>query len=258
MVWLDHLGLVVRDLAAEAARFRRLGFTLTRRADHTRPGPDGTLVPAGSSQHSIMFDEGYLELLAITDPTAGHPLTGAADRYEGVHIIALGVADAEAAYRRLDQLGAAGTPPVRWQRTVDEAGARGVAEFTFFAVPANRTPEGLVIFVQHHSPELIRPPATRQHANGATRLRGVTLLADQPEATARRYAAWCDAGLRRQGERWTVSLGEQAIVVAPTPATWPEGARVSEIAIEGTAPDRAREVVLPWPLTLRFLSASGG
>jgi hypothetical protein len=76
MLMLDLGGVVVRDLDRTATVFRQRGFRLTPKANHTRLAHDGGFVSAGSSQHSIMLDEGYLELISVTNPDAGHPPAG--------------------------------------------------------------------------------------------------------------------------------------------------------------------------------------
>ena len=93
-VHLDHVGYIVRDLDASAELVRQLGFVLTARADHTRTDAQGRSVPAGSSQHSIMLHSGYVELMQITDPHAGHQLASAPLQRHGLHILAFGTGDA--------------------------------------------------------------------------------------------------------------------------------------------------------------------
>ncbi|MCL6648500.1 MAG: VOC family protein [Chloroflexi bacterium] len=227
---LDHLGLVVRDLEASAERLRALGFQLTRRADHTRPDPSGRPVPAGSSQRSIMFQLGYLEVMAITDPTAGHPLTEAAARYEGAHILALATTDAQRSWALLTERGVAAEPPQRWQRAVAEDGIQGIAEFVFFGLPREETPEGYVIVTEHRTPELLRPPASLHHPNTAAALAAVVLGAEQPEHVAARYQRYTgQAPTCAAAGCWAIRLGEQELLFCDRSAlslaggSWPTG-----------------------------------
>lgn len=254
MLMLDHVGIVVSDLDRTATRFREWGFRLTRKAEHTRRVNRGAFVSAGSSQHSIMLNEGYLELVSVTDPTAGHPLAGAGLEAEGAVIIALGSPDAEATFHRLRRLGVAVNPPVRWQRFVDEPALRGLATFAFFTLPAEATPEGLVIVVEHLTPELIRPPDACQHANGATRLLGLVFWSDRPNETAERYAAWCGVTARRERGGWTIPLRDQQIVVRPRPMARPGPTEVREIVVEVARGEAAGTLALPGGRTLRLVS----
>jgi catechol 2,3-dioxygenase-like lactoylglutathione lyase family enzyme len=97
---LDHVGFIVQDLSAARDLFVDLGFVLTERADHTRSDAQGLTVSAGSSQHSIMLEVGYIELMQITDARAGHQLTPATGERYGLHVLALGCADARAWHAR--------------------------------------------------------------------------------------------------------------------------------------------------------------
>ena len=74
---LDHVGLIVPRLDEAARIFRALGFTLTERAEHTRVNAAGEVESAGSAQHSVMFEDGYIELQEITDPEQRHLLSPA-------------------------------------------------------------------------------------------------------------------------------------------------------------------------------------
>ena len=171
---LDHVGLIVPDLEAARALWSELGFTLTRRADHTRTGPDGQRVPAGSAQHSVMLQTGYIELMQITDPRAGHPLTPAMLQRFGLHILALATEDPKATHAALAARGCALSPVMDWSRPVSEEGAEGLARFQFFDTPWQASDASYFCWVRHMTPELMRPPGLLTHANGAQALRGLT------------------------------------------------------------------------------------
>ena len=67
---IDHAGVAGRDLDLLAAAFERLGFKLTPRARHSgRRKPDGPVEPFGTANRCIMLRQGYLELIAIVDPS---------------------------------------------------------------------------------------------------------------------------------------------------------------------------------------------
>jgi catechol 2,3-dioxygenase-like lactoylglutathione lyase family enzyme len=254
---LDHLGLVVRDLEASTEQFRELGFQLTRRADHMRPDQSGRLVPAGSSQRSIMFPVGYLEVMAITDPLAGHPLTEAAARYEGAHILALATTDAQRSWTLLTERGVAAEPPQHWQRPIAEDGVQGIAEFRFFGLPREETPEGYVIVTEHRTPELLRPPASLRHPNTAAALVAVVLGAEQPERVAARYQRYTgQAPTRLSAGCWAIRLGEQELLfcdrsaLSPAGGSWPAGpawlAGVT-LAVRDLSAARAAVQASGWP-----------
>ena len=74
-------GLVVPDLEAVRALFASLGFHLTPRELLTRPGSDGKPVSTGAENHVFMRARGYQEVIAVTDPAAGHMLVPRIARY---------------------------------------------------------------------------------------------------------------------------------------------------------------------------------
>jgi catechol 2,3-dioxygenase-like lactoylglutathione lyase family enzyme len=183
-VSLDHVGFIVRDLAATHALLTRLGFTLTRRADHTRVNANGEAVSAGSAQHSIMLGDGYVELMQITDATAGHPLTAAAQLRFGLHVFALGTTDAQACHAQVAARGLNISPVAHWSRAVEEVSAKGLAQFAFFGAASAPTDPSYLCWVQHLTPDLLRPPGLTTHANGALGLAGVAFSGPQDQALA--------------------------------------------------------------------------
>lgn len=176
---LDHVGFIVAELEAAAALLRGLGFTLTERANHTRTLANGEVVPAGSAQRSLMLQQGYIELMEIFDPAAGHMLAQAGSDRHGLHILALATPDAHGTHAACTAAGLPVSPVLDWSRAVDEAGAQGLARFRFFGCtdwqPADPS---YLCWVQHLTPELLRPPQLVRHANGAQALVGVTYRGD--------------------------------------------------------------------------------
>ena len=96
---LDHVAVVVPDLARAAATYERLGFRLTPRSSHKGPlKPGGPLEPFGTGNHCAMFADGYLELLGITDSNGyTGEVTPLLQKHAGLHLIALGCRDARQA-----------------------------------------------------------------------------------------------------------------------------------------------------------------
>ena len=172
-VWLDHVGLIVHDLERARAAMAALGFTLTARADHTMTLADGRTVSAGSSQHAVMLAQGYVELMEITDPAAGHQLAPAPQERFGLHILALGAADAEAAHAGFVRSGQAVGPIRRWSRLVDEPDRQGLARFVYFDAPWVAQDPSYLCWVQHLTPELMRATQAPAHANGAVSVQAI-------------------------------------------------------------------------------------
>ena len=87
---IDHVVIVVRDLAASAQAYRRLGFTLS---------PKGVHSPVlGTENHTIMLRRDYFELLSVASPTERNlPWRKVLATREGVAGVAFETTDAAAA-----------------------------------------------------------------------------------------------------------------------------------------------------------------
>ena len=188
---LDHVGIVVPDLARAASDFDALGFRLTPEAGHT--GTDGK--PAGSVQRSIMLERGYIELQQITGPPGSHLLSRAQDRFYGLHILAFGVADAGAVRQQVAATGLPVGDVLEWARPIETADGKREARFSFFIAAYHDTDEALLCWVHHRTPHLLRGEDMVHHGNGATGLSGITVMAaDEELALAVRHRMVASGG----------------------------------------------------------------
>lgn len=230
----DHVGVLVRDLDAAAARLAALGFRLTAPAAHAADGGR-----PGSVQRSLMLRRGYLEIQAIADLDGPHPLAPAARRFFGAHILALGVDDPEAARRTLLARGLPVGDVLRWSRPVAEAGAE--ARFTFFATPYDPADAAFLCWVRHETPDVVRPPALLDHPNGAVALDGVTIATDAPPGPLldRFVAAGGVAGpegrVRLRGGTVAVA-GRAGLPAAVAAAPWPADPFVALLTMTAADP----------------------
>lgn len=183
-IHLDHIGFIVRDLEQVATLISQLGFGQTRRADHTRTDASGAVVSAGSAQRSVMLHNGYIEFMQITDPLAGHQLTPALAVRHGLHVLALGSDDAVACRAALAGAGVAVGPLLRWSRQINEADCQGEARFCYFDSRWDAHDPSYICWVQHLTPELMRPPHLLQHNNQSLGLSALYYRGPQPLAEA--------------------------------------------------------------------------
>lgn len=232
-LFLDHIGLIVPDLERSCDLLGRLGFRQTRRAEHTRSNARGETVPAGSAQRSIMLQQGYVETMQITDMQAGHPLTAAAAQRTGLHILALGTMDASATHAELARRGLTLSPLRDWSRPVREDGVTGLAEFRFFDTPWAAGDPSYVCWVQHRTPELMRPAQLLEHPNGAVALRAVHYRGSRAAA-----AVW--VGQLQSAGAWLATHDTTTTTLA-----------LSHGDITVHADDSAA-ALLPWAITVRF------
>lgn len=183
-IGFDHLGFIVEQLEQAHALFTAMGFRISRRADHTMTTAEGKVVPAGSSQHTVMFEHGYIELMQITDRSLGHPLAAALDARYGLHILALSADDAQAAHSDLQSRAVPIGPLRHWSRPIEEADRSGTARFAFFDTAWNPWDPSYVCWVQHLTPGLVRSAADTTHPNTARSVRGLRYRGARAEALA--------------------------------------------------------------------------
>ena len=216
--FLDHLGHFVPDMDAGHVELTRLGFAQTPYVEHRFTDTDGSHRPMGTANRCVMLQEGYLEILTVTDETTptGARTRRQLDRYTGLHIVAL--SDADAMARRARQA-AAGfhpyelTPLKRSVPVLDDRGQEtGEDEAAFSVVknPEEDMPEGRVQVLTHHTPDLVWQPPWLHHENGIVALRDVIIVpADLDEAMARygRFAEVAPVVLDRGSVRLPLARG---------------------------------------------------
>ncbi len=161
---VDHIGVVVHDLAAEVAAWRGCGFGVSDPVALMGVDGEGRPVPLGQASAHVVFENGYVEL-SSPDPGSGNHLEPYLAHGEGVRILVLATADAEAA--RLS----VGAPELRSaSRSVVIAGQARTARFHWFPLPADLLPATLSAVVEQLTPDLVFHPSLVVHPNGARRL----------------------------------------------------------------------------------------
>ena len=184
---LDHLGAIVRDLDAGAARWEKLGFLLTpvsrqrgRMPDRNDEGPWAT------ANRCAILQRGYLELIGVVEPALFNPWTKFLARFEGLHLLALRVPDADAAFaglaRRTDTL----NPPVQRARNLDVDGVEKAMRFRNIFSRDEAYPEGRYIVLEHQTPEYLWQPRYQSHPNGAIALETALVCAEDVAAQRKR------------------------------------------------------------------------
>lgn len=157
---IDHIGIVVRDLAPTLAWLRRRGFLVN---DGVPLMGDGA--PLGQTSAHCVFDNGYVEISAPTAPD--NHLVPLLAKGEGVRILALASTDIAADYDRLGTLAAG--PPRPSARTVALRDGPTTARFAWFPLTAV-IPGIITAMVQHRDAKVVYAPELRAHPNGARRL----------------------------------------------------------------------------------------
>jgi catechol 2,3-dioxygenase-like lactoylglutathione lyase family enzyme len=171
----------VRDLDAAADFYRRLGFAVGARNRH----------PWGTHNHIIQFPGCFLELLAVVEPQklGSEPIAALfgtfnrlfLKRHEGLSFIMLESANAPSDAAEFRASGIGVSDALCFER--EGAKPDGSKVRVGFSVAFSRDPRAPEIgfaVCQQHSPEDFWDPALQQHANGATGIAGVVLVAENP------------------------------------------------------------------------------
>ncbi len=192
-MYLDHVGWMVPDLEAATRTFTRLGFVMTPRSLHGNQDPEtGRVVPQGSANRLAMLERGYLEFLtpvAGTDTAVTRHLNDSIGRYVGVHLIAFGVADADAEAARLAGAGFRLQPPVNLRRTIEAADGSDVqVAFTVIRPPFGSIPEGRLQVLTHLTPDHMWQARYIARDNAIAGLSEAVLAVPDPKASAERLA----------------------------------------------------------------------
>jgi hypothetical protein len=194
---LDHVAHFVPDLGAAGALLEALGFSVTPVSHHQHSGK-----PAGTSNRCLMFEQGYVEILAPTldTPTAQRVRAHMA-RYSGIHLCCFGTPAAQAEHSRLQAHGFEPQPMVHLQRK-DQS--ENLLRFNVIYVPPEKMPEGRVQYCEHLTPQFLWNEKALAHKNGVTGLAAAYIVADDPAETAARWARF--SGLLPFPEHNGVSL----------------------------------------------------
>jgi hypothetical protein len=210
-LYLDHLAHFVPDLAAAAEVWETLGFAVTPVSVHQVAGK-----PAGTSNRCVMLEEGYLELLApnkeIADTPNAQRVRDRMKRFAGVHLACFGTPDAAAERARLAAHGFEPEPVVNLERKIETGDS---VRFSVVYVPPGKMPEGRVQYCEHLTPQHV----WREGFVNPLRLRGVYVVADDPEEVAARWGRFGgllprpeDGFVRLDTARGQVRIGRKASV----------------------------------------------
>lgn len=181
---VDHAVISVRERMDEAeAIFRRMGFTLTDRGLHT----------AGSSNHLMVFESDYLELIGF--PPAG--MSVRPDLLEspiGLDGLVLKAGDVQAIQRELLARGfPAGAPhPLSRKLTLPGSSVEEEARFTTVRLPRGALQGGRFYYCRHETPQFVWHAPFLTHRNGALGIASFTIAVPDPAAEIVKYESILD------------------------------------------------------------------
>jgi len=181
---IDHLVLAVRDLDRARAAYKRLGFTMTPKAQH----------PFGTQNALVQLDTCFLEVLSVADPAlfpAAEPKAFSfpkfnahfLERREGMSMLVLDSEDAAADRSDFAEAGLQTYLPFEFGRDAeqpDATTARVGFKLAFTTDP--NAPDAAYFTCEQLAPELFWKPDYQTHANTATTVREAMMISATPEA----------------------------------------------------------------------------
>jgi hypothetical protein len=179
---IDHIVHAVRDLDAAGALYRRLGFTVGARNRHDW----------GTHNLVVQFKTAFVELLEIGEPEKIPPHNGRFFSFgafnrdyiasrEGLSMLVGKSSDARADAASFEASGICGFDVFDFAREGKRPDGSPVKVAFSLAFARDPSSPDLGFFVcQHHYPENFWNPDFQRHANGATGIPGVVMVADNP------------------------------------------------------------------------------
>jgi Glyoxalase-like domain len=194
MAGIDHAVVVVSDLDAAAANWKRLGFTVSPRGTHS--------AKMGTGNYTIMLSEDYFELLGVLAETEHNAPTRAylARTGGGIERVAFTTLDAAAGAEEIRARGYPPLGPTDFKRPLTlPSGALSAAKFRTFQWPVEQAPGGVRLFAcQHKTRETVWIPELQRHANTARRIARILIVSPEPQKDAQHLARMIDGEVRSQ------------------------------------------------------------
>lgn len=268
---IDHVVIIVKSLAEAGARWEKMGFTLTPRAQH----------PFGTANRLVQFSAGnFIELLEIDRPelipdrdlaaqppvfSFGQTARDFLAQYgEGFGMLVLATTDATADRARYLAAGLRAYKQLDFERLAGLPDGRQVKVAFSLAITDHAAAENQAFFTCHNKyPENFWKADYQRHANRAAGLREVVIVADKPQDLASFAAGFSGGSAVPTKSGIEVALGRDKLSILTPPAfaerfggatiDVSSGARLAGlvIAAEGVAPHvtparEANGVAIAW------------
>ena len=198
---IDHAVVAVTDLAKARETHERLGFTTT---------PRRRMVGWGTANFSVMFDDkDFIELLGVIDPDAflTPGLTDFLADGEGTMAVTLRANDVTAAHQALTASGADPTPLGEVTINCEADDGAVPQSFRWLKIGEAATPDMYLMVVQPLTPQNMRRPAWVSHANGARRIRAMTVVVADPNILRPAYERLFDGAARNVAGGFAIDTG---------------------------------------------------
>ncbi len=178
---LDHVAHAVRDLDAAGEFYRRLGFTVGARNRHSW----------GTHNRLVQLPGFFVELLTMAEPEKlgddgfsvlfGGFAKRFLERHEGLAVLLLESRDAAADAATFEAASIAASKVLRFERQGSRPDGTPIqVAFSLAFARDMHAPDAGFAVCQQHYPENFWNAAFQDHANMATGVAGVVLVADKP------------------------------------------------------------------------------
>jgi catechol 2,3-dioxygenase-like lactoylglutathione lyase family enzyme len=179
---LDHIVHAVRDLDRAAELYRRMGFTVGARNRH----------PWGTHNYIVQCPDTFIELLTVAEPEKlgddaisnlfGRYNQGYLARDEGLSLLILESKDAKKDVDDFKRAGISAAEAVHFEREAKRPDGTPIrVGFSLAFAQDNAAPSVRFATCQQHYPENFWNLAFQVHANSTREIRGVIMVADDPE-----------------------------------------------------------------------------
>jgi hypothetical protein len=174
---IDHVVIYAKNALDDVvAQYKRLGFNATPRGHHSM----------GSSNHLIIFDTDYIELLGV-EPHNVTKFGNGWNHPTGLSGLVFKTVNAVALWKRLSASGVPleGNEPDTFFRPVDlHDNQVHNAYFRIVRLALDSIPNGRVFFCEQQTPELVWRSEWQQHPNGANGILEYVYITEEPTALA--------------------------------------------------------------------------
>jgi catechol 2,3-dioxygenase-like lactoylglutathione lyase family enzyme len=226
---LDHVVILVRDLADAEARLGRLGFRPTPRGVHS--------AHMGTANTTVVLADGtYLEALAVLQPTENNAgVRAVLAAREGPYGLAFKTDDADAAASEFAAAGIGPAAALEFARPVELPSGPVEAAFRVARTDPAHTPGAWLFVCQHRTPEATWRADHLEQPNGACGVAQVIGVAANSEEVAAAYRRIFGDRLRHDRDGVRIAAGTTEIAFL-APAAFAERLAPFGAAVEAAPP----------------------
>jgi hypothetical protein len=224
---LDHLVILVRDLADAEGQLARLGFRPTPRGAHS--------THMGTANTTVLFGDGtYLEALGVLQPTDDNlAVRNVLAKREGPYGLAFKTNDADATAAEFAAAGIGPGVALEFARPVELPTGPREAAFRVARADPERTPGTWLFVCQHRTPEVTWRADYLEQPNGVHGIAEVAGIAEDLQLVSDSYVPIFPRSLRYDRQRVVIDAGSAQITFC-RPAAFAE--RFAPFGAELSAP----------------------